>query len=91
MLQYGLTQTLSISAMAVDNIGLDVSVIFGDSRSDGSRDIRGTYFVSNERTYEAYHVRPENGVKLSPTSSSDIVGVALALPIDWWAFLLPLF
>ena len=38
-----------ISCVAVDEIGVDIRVI-GDSRSNGSRDIRGSHFVSNERT-----------------------------------------
>ena len=39
-----------ISGVAVGNIGMDVHVKFGDSRSNGFRDIRGADFVSNERT-----------------------------------------
>ena len=35
--------------MAVDNVGWDVPVNFGDSRSNGFRDIREADFVSNER------------------------------------------
>ena len=30
--------------MALDHVGMDVYVIFGDSRSNGSRDIRGADF-----------------------------------------------
>ena len=37
------------SGVAVDNVGMDVCVKFGDSRSNGFRDIRAD-FVSNERT-----------------------------------------
>ena len=37
-----------ISGMTVDNVGMDVHVKFGDSRSNGFRDIRGADFVSNE-------------------------------------------
>ena len=36
--------------MAVDNVGMDVPVKFGDSRSNGFRDIQGADFVLNERT-----------------------------------------
>ena len=45
-----------ISGVAVDSVGMDVPIKFGDSRSNGFRDIRGTDFVSNERTniVEAY-------------------------------------
>ena len=40
--------------MAIDNVGMGVSIKFGDSRSNGVRDIRGAD-VSNERTLaEAY-------------------------------------
>ena len=39
-----------ISGMAVDNVGMDVPIKFGDSSSNGFRDIRGADFVSNERT-----------------------------------------
>ena len=39
-----------ISGTAVDNVGVDVAIKFGDSRSNGFRDIRGAGFVSNERT-----------------------------------------
>ena len=36
--------------MAVDNVGLDVPIKFGDSSSNGLRDIRGAAFLSNKRT-----------------------------------------
>ena len=39
-----------ITGTAVDNVSTDVPIKFGDSRSNGFRDIRGTDFVSNERT-----------------------------------------
>ena len=39
-----------ISSVDVDNVGMDVCVKFGDSKSNGFRDIRGADFVSNERT-----------------------------------------
>ena len=38
-----------ISGVAVDNVGVDVPLNFGESRSNGFRDIRGADFVSNER------------------------------------------
>ena len=45
--------------MAVEPISLDICVEFGDSRSNGSRDIRGADCVLNERTNmtEGYHIR----------------------------------
>ena len=54
--------------MTVDYVGMDVLVIFGDSRSNGSRYIQEAVFVSNEHI-EAYHIRqkrltgvwPKNG------------------------------
>ena len=39
-----------ISGSTVEHHGIDVCVKFGDSRSNGFRDIRGTDFESNERT-----------------------------------------
>ena len=36
--------------MAVENVGMDVSIKFIGSRSNGFRDIREAHFVSNERT-----------------------------------------
>ena len=39
-----------ISGMAVNNVGVDVPIKFGGSRSNGFRNIRGADFVSNERT-----------------------------------------
>ena len=39
-----------ISGVAEDYVGVDVHVKFGGSRSNGSRDIRCTDFMSNERT-----------------------------------------
>ena len=38
------------SGVAIYYVGMDVPVKFGDSRSKGSRDIRGAGFVSNEQT-----------------------------------------
>ena len=45
-----------ISGMAVDNVGIDVLIKFGGSRSNGFLDIQGADLVSNERTNigEAY-------------------------------------
>ena len=42
-----------ISGIAVDNVGMDVPIKFGDSSSNGFRDIRGADLLSNERTLEA--------------------------------------
>ena len=39
-----------ISGKAVDNVGMDVPIKFGDSRLNGFQNIRGADFVSNERT-----------------------------------------
>ena len=39
-----------ISGVAVDYVSMDVRVKFGDSRSNGSRDIQEADFVSNEWT-----------------------------------------
>ena len=62
-----------ISGVGVDNIGTDVRMKFGDSRSNGFRDIRGANFVSNERTNERklaypncakrYGVSPKNAAE----------------------------
>ena len=40
---------ISDSGVAVDNVDTDVPKTFGDSRSNGLRDIRGADLVSNER------------------------------------------
>ena len=37
-------------SLVVDNVGMDLPIKFGDSRSTGFLDIRGADFVSNERT-----------------------------------------
>ena len=57
-----------ISSVAVDYVGIAVRVKFGDSRSNGSQDIWGTDFVSNERTSmtEAYHVSQKRLTGVSP-------------------------
>ena len=39
-----------ISGVAVDNVGVDVPIKFGDSTSNRFRGIRGADFVSYERT-----------------------------------------
>ena len=39
-----------ISGAAVEYVSVDVRVKFGDSRSNGSRDIQGADFMLNERT-----------------------------------------
>ena len=41
-----------ISGQDVDNVGVDVHIKFGDSRSNRFRDIRGADFVTYERTNE---------------------------------------
>ena len=41
-----------MSGVDVNNVGMDVSIKFGDSISNRFRDIRGADFVSNERTDE---------------------------------------
>ena len=41
-----------ISGQDVDNVGVDVHIKFGDSRSSRFRDIRGADFVTYERTNE---------------------------------------
>ena len=41
-----------MSGQAVDNVSVDVSIKFCDSRPNGFRDIRGADFVSNKRTNE---------------------------------------
>ena len=38
-----------ISCVAVEFVGVDVRVTFGDSRSNGSPDIRLPHFVTDER------------------------------------------
>ena len=43
-----------ISGMAVYNVGMDVPIKFGDSRSNGFGYIRGADLVSDERTNEIY-------------------------------------
>ena len=44
-----------MSGVAVDYIGMDVHVIFDDSRSNGSQDIRGCDFMSNEHDRSISH------------------------------------
>ena len=44
---------------AVYHVRMDVPVTFGDSRSNGSRDIRGADFESNERTYRSLSHKAE--------------------------------
>ena len=45
-----------ISGLVVEHVGMDVHEKVGDSRSNGSRDIRGADFVSNERTLQAFRL-----------------------------------
>ena len=56
--------------MAVDNVGMDVPIKFGDSRSNGFRDIRGVDFASNERMNigEAKPIPIVRNAKLKKTS-----------------------
>ena len=53
-----------ISAVVVEYIGMDVPVKFGDSKSNGSWDIRGADFFTNEWTNmtEAYGIKRLRGV-----------------------------
>ena len=41
-----------ISGMAVDNVGMNVRIKFGEARLNDFRGIRGADFVSNERTWD---------------------------------------
>ena len=57
--------------MAVESVSIDVRIKFGDSRSNGSRNIRGADCVSNRRMNkhdpgEAYDIRQKHlaGVSL---------------------------
>ena len=53
--------------MAIDYVGVDVRVKFGDSISNGFQDIRGADFVSNEQTNM---MKPIPTVWVSPKNSS---------------------
>ena len=53
--------------MAIDYVGMDVCVEFGDSRSNGSRDIPGADCMSNERT---------NMTEVYPNSARRLIGVS---------------
>ena len=44
--------------MAAANVGMEVSIKFGDSTSNGFRDIRGADFVSNERRNQPRLAKP---------------------------------
>ena len=62
-----------ISGTAVDNVGLDAPVKFGDSTSNGFRYIRGAAFVASERTIERTNIakaysNSANGVRGSPNN-----------------------
>ena len=61
-----------ISGLAVDYVGMDVDVKFGDSRSNGSRDIRKTDFVSNEYI-KVYHIRQKRLTGISQLCDCRIV------------------
>ena len=47
-----------ISSVAVDNVGMNVPMKFGDFRSNGFRDIQEADFVLNERTNERTLAKP---------------------------------
>ena len=50
---------------------MDVHAKFGDSRSNGSRDIRGTYFMFNEPTnMTVCHMRQERLTAVSPKNGA---------------------
>ena len=50
--RYNVGHSDVISGVAVVHVGVDVLVKVGDSWPNGSRDIRGADFMSNERTNE---------------------------------------
>ena len=60
-------------------MGMDVPVQFGDSRSNGFRDIRGADFVSNERTIERTNIAEAhpNSVKRYCVSPKNLVALKL--------------
>ena len=53
-----------ISAVAIDYVGVDIPIKFGDSRSKRSRDIRRAGFVSNERKNEHDKAYPNTAKRL---------------------------
>ena len=70
-----------ISGMAVDNVGMYVPIKFGDSRSNGFRDIRGAYFVSNEQTLaKAIPTARNAAFRLKKPKRSRTNGKACATP-----------
>ena len=54
----------TISGVAVDYAGMDVRVKCGDSRSNGSRDIRRADSVSTDRTNDHDPIRPNSNERL---------------------------
>ena len=58
--------------MAVDNVGMDVPIKFGDSRSKGFRDIRGAHFVLDERMNEHWPKPIPISQRVSPKNEEDI-------------------
>ena len=71
-----------LSGVAVDNVGMDVRLKLGDSRSNGFRDIGGTDLVSNERTRRSLPQRgaerlsgvsPKNGMEINSARSKILV------------------
>ena len=61
--------------MAVDDVGMNAPVQFGESRSNGFRHIRGADFVSNEHD-EAY---PNSAKRLSGVSPQKVYHLAVGL------------
>ena len=59
-----------ISGTAVDNVGMEVAIKFGDSRSNCFRDIRGVGFVSNERTLAQAYPNSTKRLRLFAKKSS---------------------
>ena len=53
-----------MSDAAVDNVGMDGPVKFGDSVSNGFRDIRRADFVSNEQANELDQAYPNSAKRL---------------------------
>ena len=67
-----------ISGAAVDNVGMDVCVQFGYSRSNSFRDIRGAHFVSNERTTEQNEAHSNSAKRGPPCQSYELCSVSIA-------------
>ena len=72
----------------MDNVGMDVFVKFGDSRSNDFQDIRGADFVSNEWTNEqdeAYHNSVKRlkafGLKIGYCKQPEILQYWITIPL----------